>query len=160
MAKSRPVSLISRSFCANQSSMLDSGTSENCRLSWNSDLTSTEKLGRDRSENSASSFQVWHRGDNPIPSTERSGREMNRRSSSGKRGREVQNQLTEVILDHHHLKISNTRYIENAFPHVRQKLHRPENDQIVLDHKSHCIDMGIICVNNNESSDTSWRAFP
>ena len=67
VTKSRPVSLISRSLSANQSPMLDSGTSyspENCRLGWNSVLTFTEKSGRDISENSASSSQEWHRDDN------------------------------------------------------------------------------------------------
>ena len=80
LAKSRPVSLISRSSSANQSPMLDLGISYGlvkCRLGWNSDLTSTKKSGRDRNENSASSSQVWHRDDNPFPRTERSGREMN-----------------------------------------------------------------------------------
>ena len=32
-----------------------------------------------------------------------------------------------------------------------KNLNRPEDDQIVLDRKSQCIDMGIICVNDNES---------
>ena len=85
-AKSRPVSLILRSLSADQPPMLDSGTSyslESCRLGWNSDLTGPEKSGRERSENSASSSQVWHRDDNPFTSTERSGRETNQRSSTG-----------------------------------------------------------------------------
>ena len=82
VAKPRPVSLRSRSLSANQSPMLDSGASyspRKCRLGWNSDLTSTEKSGRDSSENSASSSQVWHRDDKLFPSTERSGPEMNQR---------------------------------------------------------------------------------
>ena len=72
VAKSRPVSWVSRSLSANQSPLLDSGKTYspvNCRLGWNSDLTSTEKSVRDRSENSASSSQVWHRDDNPFPTT-------------------------------------------------------------------------------------------
>ena len=137
VAKSRPVSLISRSLSANQSPMLSASyCPRNCRLGWNSDLLSTEKSGRDRSENSASSSQVWHRDHNPFPSTERSGREMNQRSSTGKSGREVQNQLTEVELNHHNLEISSTRYIEKVLATVRQKLNLPEDDQIVLDQKS------------------------
>ena len=55
----------SRRTCA----MLESGTPYspgNCRLGWNSDLTSTEKSGRDRNDNAASSSQVLHRDDNPF----------------------------------------------------------------------------------------------
>ena len=80
LAKSRPVSLISRSSSANLSPMSDLGTSygvRKCRLGWNFDLTSTKKSRRDRNEKSASSSQVWHRDDNLFPRTERSGREMN-----------------------------------------------------------------------------------
>ena len=36
-------------------------------------------------------------------------------------------------LNHHNLKASTTRYIENVFANVRQKMNRPEDDQIVLD---------------------------
>ena len=80
VAKSKPVSLISRSLSGNQSPMLHPGLSYspgNYRLGGSSDLTSTETSGRDRIENSASHSQVWHREDNPFPSTERPGREMN-----------------------------------------------------------------------------------
>ena len=110
------------------------------RLGWNSCLTSPEKSGRDRNENSASSSPVWHRDDNPFPSTERSGRAMSQRSSTGKAVREVQNQLTKVKLNHHNLEISNTRYIEKVFANVRQKLNRPEDDKIVLDQKVNVLD--------------------
>ena len=96
LAKSKPVSLMPRRLSANQSLTLDSGIS----------YTSTQKSGRERNENSASSSQVWHRDDNLFPSTERSGREMNQRSSNRKQRREVQNQLTEVKLNHHNLEIS------------------------------------------------------
>ena len=82
-------------------------------------------------ENSASSSQVWHRDVEPIPSTERSGREMNQRSGTGRPGREVQKQLAKAKLNHHNLEISNTRYTENVFATVRQKLNRPEDDQTV-----------------------------
>ena len=61
------------------------------------------------------------------------------------------------MLHHHKLGISITRYIEKVFATVRQKLSRPEDDQIVLDQKVNAFDMVIIYVNNNESSDTSWR---
>ena len=128
----------SRSLSANGSPMLDSGTSHstrNCRLGWNSDLTSTEKPGRDRNENSASGSRVWHRDDNPFLSTARWVREMNQRSSTRKPGREVQNELTETTLTQHNLEISNTRCIEIVFANVRQKLVRPEDAQIVLDQK-------------------------
>ena len=145
VATLRPVSLISRSLSANQSPMLDSGTScsqENRRLGWNYDLTSTGTSVRDRNENAASSSQMWHRYDNLCPSTERSVREMNQRSSTGKQVREVQKQITGIKLNHHNLEISKTRYIEKVFANVRQKLNRPEDDQIVLDQKSQCADMG------------------
>ena len=80
VAQSRPVRLISRSLSANQSPMLDSGTPYS---PVNSDLTSAERSGRDRNENSASTSQVWHKDDNPLPSTERSVREMSQLSSTG-----------------------------------------------------------------------------
>ena len=62
---------------------------------------------------------------------------MNQRSSTGRQVRGVQNQLTKVKLNHHNLEISGTRYIEKLFANVRQKLNRPEGDQIVLDQKVH-----------------------
>ena len=67
VAKSKPASLTSRSLSANQTPtvglryVIQSYSLENYRLVWNSDFTSTEKSGRDRNENSASSSQVWHR---------------------------------------------------------------------------------------------------
>ena len=64
VAKSRPVSLTSRSLSANQLPMLESGyhtAPGNCRLGWNFDLTCTERSGRDKIENAASSSQVWHK---------------------------------------------------------------------------------------------------
>ena len=86
-------------------------------------------------ETSASSSQVWHRDVEPIPSTERSGREMNQRSGTGRPEREVQKQLAKAKLNHHNLEISNTRYTENVFATVRPKLNRPEDDQTVLGQK-------------------------
>ena len=68
---------------------------------------------------------------------------MNQRSRTVKPGREAQNQLKEVKLNNHNLEISNTRYTENVFADVRQKLNRPEDDQIVLDKGSQCVDMGL-----------------
>ena len=133
VAKSRPVSLISRSLSANQSAMLDSGTLHSS--GWIFDLTSTEKSGRDSTENSASSSQVWHRGDYPLSINGKSVREMNQRSSTRKSGPDLQNQLTEVKLNHHNLEISNTRYVEKVFADVRQKLNRQEDDQTVVDQK-------------------------
>ena len=100
----------------------------------NSDLTSTEKSGRDRSENAASSSQVWHRDDNPF---ERSGREMHQRSSTRKPRREVQNQLTVVKLNQHNLEISNIRHIEKVFANVA------EDDEIVLDQKVNVMICGL-----------------
>ena len=67
VAKSEPLSFISRSLSANQSLVLDTGTSYspgNYSVGWNSDLTSAGKSVRDRGENSSSSSQVWHRCDN------------------------------------------------------------------------------------------------
>ena len=155
VAKRRQVSLISRSLSANQSPKLGSGTScsqGNCRFGWNSDLTSTEKSGRDRNVNSALSSHVWHRDDNPVPSTERSGREMNLRSSTRNPGREVQNQLTEVKLNHHNVEISHSRYLEEVFAKVQQKLNRPEDDQIVLDQKVNELKWGFIMSTTMEAA--------
>ena len=110
--------------------MLDSGTSyslEKCSLGWNSDLTGAERPVRGRVENSSSNCQVSHRSGNPFPSTERSEREINQRSSTGRPMRGVQNQLTEVKL----LQVSDTRYIEKVLTNVRQKLNRPDGDQML-----------------------------
>ena len=67
---------------------------ENYRMAWNFDLTSTEKSGRDRSETSVSSSQACHRDNNHFPGTERS----------------------EITTN---LEISNSRYIEKVFTTVR-----------------------------------------
>ena len=156
VAKSRPVSLISRSLSANQSPMLDSGTScspGDYRFGWSSDPTSAERSVRDRVENSASRTQEWHRDDDPFSSTERSEREMN--PPSGTTGRPlggVQNQLTEVKLDHHNLQVSDTPYIEKVFTNVRQQLNRSEDDEM-LDQRVNEL-MELIFVSNDESSDT------
>ena len=82
---------------------------------------------------------MWHRDDNPFPSTERSGREKNQRSRNDKSGPEVQNHLTEVRMNHHNLEISNARYIEKVFAKVRPKLNRPEDNQIVVDQKGNVL---------------------
>ena len=160
LAKLKPMSLVSKRVSANQSPTLDSCTSyslENCRLCWNSDLTSTEKSGRDRNEKSASSSEVWHKNVNPFPSAERSGREVEQRSSSGKLGREVQNQLTEVKLNHHNLEISNTRYIENVFANVRQKVDSSRRRPDCAGPISQCTGVEIVYVNDTESSDLPLR---
>ena len=107
---------------------------------------------RDRVENSASSSQVWHRDDNPFPSTKRSEREMNQRSGTGRPVGGAQNQLTEVKLDHHNLQVSDTRYIEKVFTNVRQQLNRSEDDEM-LDRRVNEL-MELIFVSNDESSDT------
>ena len=101
------------------------------------------KSGRDRNEISASISHVWQRDDNPFPSTERSGREVNQRSSTGKRRREVENQLTEVKLNHHNLEIPNTRHIEEVSANVRQKWNRPEDDQMVPDPKVNVLECSL-----------------
>ena len=61
---------------------------------------------------------MWHRRDDPFRST-------------GRPGREVHNQLTEIKLIHHNLDISKTRYIEKVFTNVQQKLNRLEGDQML-----------------------------
>ena len=98
---------------------------------WNSAFTSTERSVRDRVANSTSSSHEWHRDDNPFSSTERSVRERSQRSSTGKLVRGIQNQVTEVKLDHHNLQVSDTRYIEKIFANVRQKLNRLESDPML-----------------------------
>ena len=150
-----------QSLSASQSPTLDSGTSYspvNDRMDWNSDLTSAEKSVRDRVENSSSSSQVWHKGDNPFPSTERSGREVNPRSSTGKREREAQNQLTEVKLnespqfrDLQHL--IHWESLHECQKKVESSWRRPDS----AGSRSQCTAMEIICVNDNESSDSPWR---
>ena len=80
---------------------------------------------------------------------------MHQRSCTRKPRREVQNQLTVVKLNHHNVEISNIRHIEKVFANVRHKLNRAEDDEIVLDQKSECDDLWIICVVGNECSDTS-----
>ena len=137
LTNSKPESLTSRRLSVKQPFTLNSGTSyspEKYRLCWNSDLTRCERSVPDRVEDSSSSSQVWHRGDNPFSSTESSVREMNERPSTGKPVRGVQNQLTEVKLDHQNLQVFENRYIEKVLMNVRQKLNRPEGDQM-LDHR-------------------------
>ena len=118
--------------------MLDSRTSYSPGkqgLGRNSVFMRTERSARDTVQNLTASSQVWHRGDNSFPSTssERSEQEMNQGSSTRRQVRGVQNQLTEVKLDHHNhnLQVSDTRYIEKFFTNVRQKLNRPEGDQML-----------------------------
>ena len=82
---------------------------------------------------------------------------MSQRSSTRKPGREVQNQLAEVKLNHHNLEISDTRHIEKVFANVRQKLNRPEDDQIVLDQTVNVLIWRLLMSTTTESSDTSWR---
>ena len=132
VAKSRPVSLMSRSLTAKQSPCWIRVNHTARRIA---DWVEIQKFGRDRNENSASSSQVWRRDDNPFPRTERSVREMNERSSTGKPGREVQNQLTEVTLDHDNVEICSNRFFEKVFSNIRQKVESPEDDQRVLDQK-------------------------
>ena len=138
VANWKPVSLRSRSLSANHSPMLDSRTSYSPGkqgLGRNSVFMRTERSARDRVQNLTTNSHVWHRGDNSFRSTssERSEREMNQGSSTRRQVRGVQNQLAEVKLDHHNhdLQVSDTRYIEKFFTNVRQKLNRPEGDQML-----------------------------
>ena len=85
----------------------------------------------DRSENSASSSQLWRRDDNLFPSTVKSVRLINQRSGTVKLVRESQNQLKEVKLDRHNLQVSDNRYIEKVFTNVRQKLDRLGGDEML-----------------------------
>ena len=135
LAKSKPMSLVSKRVSVNQSLMLESGISHSPKNygmpSWNSDLTSTEKFGRDSNENEASSSQVWHRSGNPRPCIEKSRRNVNQRSSTEKSGRDVQNRLTETRLTHQNLQIVNRPYLEKVFSNVQKKMNRPEDDQML-----------------------------
>ena len=107
LAKSKPVSLESKRMSVNPYPMPDSGIScnmENYGMpSWNSFLTSTEKSGRDR----------------------------NKRSTTKKSYREVQDRLTGTRLTHHSPKICNRPYLENVFSNVQKKTKRPEDDQML-----------------------------
>ena len=90
--KSNPASLRSRSLSANQSPTLDSGTSYspgNYRLGWNSDFTGAERSVRDRVENSRSRSRVWHKGENPFPSTQKSDKQEIKLCETGVRRTET-----------------------------------------------------------------------
>ena len=108
----------------------------NFRARWNSDLTSTEKSGRDREENSASSSPVWRRDDNLFQKYGKIGARDESAFKYWKTGAwSAESTYTEVKLNHHNLEISNTRYLEKVFANVGQKLNRPGDDQKVLDQK-------------------------
>ena len=79
LAKSKPVSLVSKRACTGFGYIIQPVNYGTPRR--NSDLTSTEKSGRDRNENAPSSSQVWHRNENPRPSIEKSKRDVNQSSS-------------------------------------------------------------------------------
>ena len=70
---------------------------------------------RDIVANSTSSSQEWQRDDNPF-------------SSTGKQVRGIQNQVTEVKLDHYNLQVSDNRYIQKVFANVGQKLNRSDGE--------------------------------
>ena len=79
---------------------------------------------------------------------------MNQRFSSGRPVRGVQNQPTEEKLDHHSLQVSELDTLSKSsrmFDKVESSRKRPDAGS-----KGHCIDMRIVHVNNDESSDTSW----
>ena len=130
VAKPKPASMISRSLRAKHPPTFDSGRGI---TDWVGilDFTRTERLVRDGVENSTSSSPAWHRGDSPFSSAERSVREMNQRSTTGKPVRGIQNPLAEVKLDHHNLQVPDNRYIEEVFANVRPKLNRLEGDQML-----------------------------
>ena len=89
VAKSKPVSLVSRTLSAKQSASLDSGASYgpgSQGLGRNSVFTSAEKSVRDTVENSSSTSQVLHRGENPFSSSGRPVRGVCERSSAGETG--------------------------------------------------------------------------
>ena len=56
---------------------------------------------------------------------------MNHGSSTRRQVRGVQNQLVKLDHHNHNPQVSNTRYIEKVFTNVRQKLNRPEGDQML-----------------------------
>ena len=154
LAKSKPVILV---LSVNQPPMLDSGTScspGNYGKSWNPNLISTEKARRNKNENSAPSSEVY-RNENPRPSTEKSGRDVNQRSSTKKSCREEQNRLTETKLTHHNLQIFNRPYLEKVFANVRQKLSRPQDDQM-LDLNVNVLTWGLF-VSDNGSCNSPRR---
>ena len=61
-------------------------------------LTCSQKSGRDRSENSASSFQVWHGDGNPFSKYKEIWERDETAFKYGKLEREVQNQRTSRVL--------------------------------------------------------------
>ena len=125
VAKSKPVSLVSRTLSAKQSASLDSGASYgpgSQGLGRNSVFTSAEKSVRDTVENSSSTSQVLHRGENPFSSSGRPVRVCVRTFKCGRdlvRG--IQNQLARTKLAYHNLQISDHLYLEKVFTNLRQK---------------------------------------
>ena len=153
LAKSRSVRLNSSSLSANQSPILDSDTSHspgNCRLGWNSDLTSSEKSRRDRSENPASSSQVWHRDDNPFSRF----REIDTRDESAFKYRETGTWSTESS-DGDKVEKTQPRDLQYSkhWESLRKCSTKVESSRRRRDSagpNSRCIDLVILYVNNNE----------
>ena len=146
VAKSKPVSVVSRTRSAKQSASLDSGASygsRSQRLGRNSVFTSAEKSVRDTVENWSSTSQVWHRGENPFSSSGRTAR--------GRPVRGIQNQLARTKLA--------LPQSSNLWPSIpRESLHesstevespwgRPDNSS-----RMQSFDMKIIYVNNERSA--------
>ena len=86
--------------------------------SWDSDLTSTEKLERDRNENSASSSQVWHRNENPSSKP----REIEARCHLEMEARSKESTHRETRLTHHKQKIYKRQYLEKVFSNAQKKM--------------------------------------
>ena len=127
--------LTSWSLSAKQSPMLGSGTYiiQSRELQIGLEFWSHKHWEiRARQKRKLSVTQVWYRDDNRFPSTERSAREMNQRSSTRKPVREAQNWLTKVEPP----QSRDLQYsIHWVFANVRHKCSRPEDDQVVLDQK-------------------------
>ena len=133
---------------------LDSGASCNLvnqGLGRTSVFTSAERSVRDSVKNPTVCSEEWQRDDNPFSSA------GGTTAGDGRLVRGIQIQLARTKLAYHNLQISDSLYLEKVFTNVRQKLpsRRPDSARS----KSQCIDMVIIYVNNDESSDTSGRRW-
>ena len=139
VAKSKQVSLEKKKVS------LDSGASYsrvNQGLGRNSVLTSAERSVRDRVGNPTASSQEWKRDDLAF-------------ASAGRPVRGIHNRLARTKLAYHHPQIFDNLYHEKVCTNVRHKLNRSEDDKI-FNQKMQCIDVGVIYVNNDESSSASW----
>ena len=124
VAKSKPmVSLVSKN--ANRSPMQDSSVCSSSG-SFGMQSQSSDRSGTGKpvarcvkvvNENTAPSSQVWHQNENT-------------RSDFGKPVSKLLDRLSETRFPHHNFEIFNVEHLEKIFSSVRQRLSRPERDEV------------------------------